>query len=299
MKFLKFITWPLEFLVFLVFFAPLLLLPPKTSVRAGEAIGNVFYRLWGSRRRIAMENVSAAIERGALPADIVPEQVVKENFRHMGRSLMEINRLLFGMASHILDNVHFEGMDNYNRAAAKGKGVIIVGGHCGNWELMFSFTTFVQGEFLGVVRKQSNPFFNMLIVRARKRYGSRVVYKHGAVRALFKALKAGNTIGVAVDQAMQSEGLRIDFLGASAWTNRMPAVLAKRTGAAVVPVFNYRTPDGGFVIYALPELVLSGDEVKDTMLISSCVEDYIKAHPEQWLWIHRRWKHDDEASVVD
>ncbi len=288
---MKHIKSLVEFAAFLVICVPLAALPYAISARMGELTGRGFYYLMASRRRIALENVQGAMERGAIPAVLTPEELVKRNFMHMGRSVIEIIKLLFGLADKLLASVKLEGAENYERAEAKGKGVIIVGGHCGNWELMFSMSSIIKNDFYGVVRKQSNPYVNSLIVRTRERSGSRVIYKQGALRAFLKALKAGDTVGVPVDQAAQAEGVRIDFLGAPAWTTRMPAILAKRTGAAVVPVFNFRKPDGSFTTYALPEVEITGDELEDTKRISASVEDFIRKHPEQWLWIHRRWKH--------
>ena len=290
---MKHIKSLIEFIVFLIIFMPLALLPNAVSARAGEAMGMLFHRLWSSRRKVALANITGAMERGAISVDISAEELVRRNFRHMGRSVTELNKLLFGLARKIIASVSLEGMENYERAEAKGKGVIIVGGHCGNWELMISLASMIENNFYGVVRKQSNPYMNSLIVRTRERFGSRIIYKQGALRAFLKALKACDTVGVAVDQAAQNEGVRIDFLGAPAWTTRMPAILAKRTGAAVVPVFNYRKPDGSFTTYALPEVEITGDELEDTKRISASVEDFIRKHPEQWLWIHRRWKHQD------
>ncbi len=288
----------IEFAVFLVVCVPLALLPMAVSARAGEAMGMLFHRFWASRRKVALDNITGAMERGEISVDITAEELVRLNFRHMGRSITELNKLLFGLAGKIIASVSLEGAENYRRAEAKGKGVIIVGGHCGNWELMFSLSTIIENDFHGVVRKQRNPYMNAMVVRTRKRFGSRVIYKQGALRAFLRALKAGDTVGVAVDQATQAEGVRIDFLGAPAWTTRMPALLAKRTGAAVVPVFNYRKPDGSFITYALPEVEITGDELEDTKRISATVEDYIRKHPEQWLWIHKRWKHDPEQDHV-
>ncbi len=295
---MKHIKSLVEFAAFLVICVPLAALPYAISARMGELIGRGFYFLMASRRRIALDNVRGAMERGYIPTDLTPEELVMRNFMHMGRSVMEMIKLLFGLADKLLASMKLEGAENYERAKAKGRGVIIIGGHCGNWELMFSMASIFKNDFYGVVRKQSNPFMNSLIVRTRERFGSRVIYKQGALRALLRALKAGDTVGVPVDQAAQAEGVRIDFLGAPAWTIRMPAILAKRTGAAVVPVFNFRKPDGSFTTYALPELEITGDEVEDTMRMSACVEDFIKQHPEQWLWIHRRWKHDPKQDHV-
>ena len=259
-RFVNYIKSLMEFAVFLIICLPLALLPNAVSARGGEALGMLIYHLWASRRKVALDNITGAMERGAIPHDLTPDELARKNFRHMGRSIAELNKLLFGFAGKIIDSVSLEGQEYYRQAEAKGKGVIIVGGHCGNWELMFSMSSVIANDFYGVVRKQRNPFMNSLIVRNRERFGSRIIYKQGALRAFLKALKAGDTVGVAVDQAGQSEGVRIDFLGAPAWTTRMPAILAKRTGAAIVPVFNFRKPDGTFTTYAMPEVEITGDD---------------------------------------
>lgn len=175
---------------------------------------------------------------------------------------------------------------------------MVISGHCGNWELLLAFAPILKGTFYGVARKQNNPYINKLIVSARERHGANIIYKKGALRAFIKQLKAGNVVGVAMDQGvLPSEGILIDFLGAPAWTTRMPAAIAKRTGAEIAPVFMRREPDGSSVLTILPSPKLTGDEVQDTKLMSSYIEDYIRKNPTQWLWIHRRWKRADPASL--
>jgi KDO2-lipid IV(A) lauroyltransferase len=296
----NFIKSLLEYIIYLVISVPLAILPLSVSVRAGQVLGAVAYHVWGSRRKIALENVRGAIERGVLPGVTDAEELVKKNFRHMGRCVAEINKLNYGLADNLVKNMEFRDAENFTNASAKGKGIVLVAGHTGNWELMFACSYFLDRKFYGVVRKQRNPFIDRMIVKSRKRYGSEIVYKQGAIRTFFKALKAGDAVGVAVDQGVQAEGIRIDFLGAPAWTTRMPSILSKRLGSAVVPIFNYRKDDGNFVMYPLPEVEMTGDEYEDMRRINATVEDYIREHPDQWLWIHRRWKHEvkeDPANI--
>jgi KDO2-lipid IV(A) lauroyltransferase len=280
----------LLYLLLLAVTGPVALLPYGLSVRLGELLGLAAHRLWPSRRQVALENVRLAMDKGAIAAEMSAEELVRENFRHLGRSVAEIVKINFGLIAPVLKRIRVEGRENVERAIAKGRGVIIVGGHCGNWELNPVFPMFFPCTFHLVARKQSNPYIDRMIARTRKRLGTRLLYKHGALRAFLGALKRGEVVGVAIDQSMQSEGVLIDFLGSPAWTIRMPAVLAKRTGAAVVPCFNRREPDGSYVLYALPEVELTGEELEDTRRMTAPIEDYIRENPVQWLWIHRRWK---------
>jgi KDO2-lipid IV(A) lauroyltransferase len=209
---------------------------------------------------------------------------------NMGRSLAEVVKAYYGLGGALVGGVRFEGIENFERARAAGKGVMIITGHCGNWELMQLAVSSRLGGLSVVARKQDNPYLNAFIERTRERYGSRVIYKQGALKKLLTALKAGGTTGVVMDQAVfPEEGVLIDFLGAPAWTTKTPALLGKRTGAAVLPVF-MRWADGGHVITVHPAVELAGDESEDTKRISGYIEEYIRQDPADWLWMHRRWK---------
>jgi len=280
----------LELGAFLVLSAPLALLPRRLALRVGPALGFLVYFLWGSRRRIALENLKAAIGRKALDPALVPERVVRENFMNMGRWLAEVARVYYGLGGPIVDAVRVRGLEHYERAKAGGRGVMFFTGHCGNWELLTICLSAKVAPFCGVARKQSNPFVDRFIVRARRRYGSDIIYKQGALRKFITILKAGGNAGVVMDQAvLPDEGVLVDFLGAPAWTMKMPVMVARRTGAALVPVF-LRMDEKGHEIVLHPGVELSGDEVEDTRRLCSYVEDFIRENPSQWLWIHRRWK---------
>lgn len=280
----------LELAAFLVLSAPLALLPRGAALRLGSALGFLAYYLWGSRRRIALQNLRAAIERKALNTALVPERVIRENFMNMGRWLAEVARVYFGFGGPIVEAVRVKGLEHYERARAGGRGVMFFTGHCGNWELLTIALSSKVAPFCGVARKQSNPFVDRFIVRARRRHGSDIIYKQGALRKFISVLKAGGNAGVVVDQAvLPDEGVLVDFLGAPAWTMKMPVTVARRTGAALLPVF-LRMDEKGHEIVLHPEVELSGDEAEDTRRLCSYVEDFIRENPSQWLWIHRRWK---------
>jgi len=147
-----------------------------------------------------------------------------------------------------------------------------------------------------VVRPLNNPYLNTLLQKARSRFGNKVIDKKGALRAILATLKDGGIVGILMDQAvLPDEGYVIEFLGRGAWTSRMPALLARKTGAPAVPAFIRRTGKG-HEITVYPEISLSQKSNQeeavreDTERFSRYIEDYIKENPSQWLWMHRRWK---------
>jgi KDO2-lipid IV(A) lauroyltransferase len=286
----------IELIVFVLLSAPLAILPLGLSRKAGELLGLLFYLLWGSKRRIAVENLRAAVERNALSIPAPPERVIRENFMQMGRSLSEVIKIYYGLGDSIVNGVRVEGLENFKNAKARGKGIIYITGHCGNWELMQLVVSLKVGELFVVVRMLNNPYINSVVERTRGRYGSSVVYKQGALKKLLSTLKEGGSAGVLMDQSVfPEEGVVIDFLGAPAWTTKTPAALAKRTSAAVLPIFMRRAHDG-YVVTIHPMVEMSGDEVEDTKRMSGYIEDYIRENPSGWLWMHRRWKRTEETA---
>ncbi len=277
---------------------PIAALPHKTALKAGEFLGLSVFYLWGSRRRIAVENIEKA--KGEWQMAKGKEQSVyrlaKETFKNLGRSLSEVIKIYYGLGKGLLDGVEIRGIENYHKAKAKNKGVIVITGHCGNWEMAAIVFGFKVDHIYGVARRQNNPYFHSFVGKLRATYGNEIIYKEGALKSILSVLKKRRNVGILMDQAVvKEEGYIIDFLGRPAWTTKMPALIARRTGAAVVPAFLHREGDRHvFTIY--PEVELSDNEdaeraiIEDTKKFSAYIEDYIKQHPTEWLWIHRRWK---------
>jgi KDO2-lipid IV(A) lauroyltransferase len=272
-------------------------------MKAGELLGLLLFYAWGSRRRIAIDNiekseVKPAPLRGARPGSQKSEvrSIARETFKNLGKSLVEIIKIFYGLGKKIIDSVDIEGIENFNQAKSKGKGVLFLTGHCGNWELMAIATSVKLLSTAIVARPINNPYINKFIQNVRQRYGNRVIYKQRALKPIIQILRNNGCVGILMDQAViPDEGYVIDFLGRDAWTTKMPSLIARKTGAAVLPVFIHRT-DGGHRIKIYPEIELPGsnnreDAVKeDTVKFSGFIEKYIREHPAEWLWIHRRWK---------
>jgi KDO2-lipid IV(A) lauroyltransferase len=289
-------VWLLEAGLFIILSMPLAILPLKWSMKAGELLGFLVFYLWGSRRRIAIENLKNTFLFNAIIISEPVEKIIKDNFKNLGRSFVEIIKIYYGFSKKIIDSVEIEGVENFNQAKSKGKGILLLTGHCGNWELMAITSSVKLSGVTIVVRPTNNPYINKIIENVRERYGNRVIYKQGALKPIIQIFKDNGCVGVLMDQAViPDEGYVLDFLGRGAWTTKMPALLARKTGTAVLPVFIHRTKEGHRMeIY--PEIELSNsnnreDAVKkDTIKFSYFVEKYIRDYPAEWLWIHRRWK---------
>jgi KDO2-lipid IV(A) lauroyltransferase len=194
--------------------------------------------------------------------------------------------------------VVYDGFENFERAEARGKGVIYLTAHLGGWELS-AFSHSIQGHPLHVVmRSMDNPFLDRFITHLRTMHGNRAVDKDNFVRGLLSAMKAGETVGILMDTNMTPpQGVFVDFFGIPACTASGLARIALRTDAAVVPGFTIW--DRELRKYRLRfdpalDLIRTGDEeadiVANTALFTKVIEEYVRRYPDQWLWVHRRWK---------
>jgi KDO2-lipid IV(A) lauroyltransferase len=270
------------------FTIPFKILPERLAIKLGESLGLLLYYFWHSRRKIALE---AADETSKIiPLNTTDTtKLVREMFKNLGRYFAELLRLYWGDEG-IFKKIRFKGLENFYKAKEEGKGIIFLTGHCGNWELMaIAFGRFI--EPIGVVARPLNSrAINKFIEDIRTKYGNHVIYKKGAVKEILRDLRENRAVGILMDQSvLKEEGVVIDFLGRPAWTSRMPALIAKKTGARILPAF-IRKEGEYHVVEIGEEIELTGKESEDTKRLSSSIEGYIIANPSEWLWIHRRWK---------
>jgi len=276
---------------------PFAVLPYRAALRVGDALGLLIYAFWRSRRKVALENLNSAVGRNAILLGTDPRSVIRQNFRNLGRFLIEVVKIYYGFGDSIFRNVELHGAENFRRAHEKGKGVIFITGHCGNWELMAVYVSMNLTRVKIVARKQDNRYINRFIERTREKYGNLVIYKEGALKKLLSSLKKGEAVGILMDQSViRTEGIVVPFLGKDAYAMKTPAILARKTGTPVVPVFIRRTGNGHHLIEIGEEipLAVSADSEaalrQDTINFMKPIEEYIKKYPSDWLWIHRRWK---------
>ena len=284
------------FLLMVLFSLPFAVLPYTLSLKIGEGMGAVLYYFWKSRRTIALENLRAAVSRGAIIIDSHPEAVIKQNFKNMGKSFVEVVKIYYGFGKKIFRQIEIKGTDNFRKAFIKGAGVIFISGHCGNWELTGIVLSSKLTSIHGVARPQNNPYLDRVIEKARKKYGNSVIYKKGALKKILLALKKNQTVGILMDQSVvSSEGVVADFLGKKDYTMKSPAIIARKTGSPVLPVFSRRVNSGHLIEIGKeiePDTAGNYEQAvcNDTIRFSGYIEQYIKNNPAEWLWIHRRWK---------
>jgi KDO2-lipid IV(A) lauroyltransferase len=286
--------------LFVLLSLPLAVLPFRWALKAGEILGLLLFHIWGDRRRIATGNLEKTIALNAIKVSGPAENIIRDSFKNLGRSFIEVIKIYYGLGRPVIESVVIEGVENFRTAEEKKRGVLFVTGHCGNWELLAITSSAKLSDLSIVARPQNNPYLNSLVEKARRKYGNSIIYKKGALKPIMQTLKKNGIVGILMDQAViPEEGYVIDFLGRGAWTTKMPALIARKTGAAVLPAFIHREGKG-HVITVSPEIELSKNSdvetavKEDTLAFSRSIEDYIKEHPSEWLWIHRRWKRVNE-----
>ena len=271
----------------------LALIPTPCVPFFGRALGGLCYILLASRRRVALTGIRESLP--VLPAGSDPRGIARGCFVNLAISFIENCKRYQGV-DRMLHQVEIEGLEHYRAAREKGKGVIFITGHCGNWELVALTFGFRHDPFVVMVREQKNPYLTRCIEAMRTRYGNSLIYKRTAIREMMKLFRKNGVTGMLIDQAvMPSEGYRIDFLGRPAWTTSMPVLMARRCGVALVPAFIVRQ-GGGHRIIIHPQVEFPSQEMdhaavaRDTATLTRDVDDFVRSHPEQWYWVHRRWK---------
>jgi KDO2-lipid IV(A) lauroyltransferase len=177
-------------------------------------------------------------------------------------------------------------------ALRQGRGVLFATAHFGNWELSAYAYALLAAPMDVVVRPLDNPSIDALVERRRGLSGNRAIGKREYARAILKSLAANRAVGILVDQnSAAAEGVFVDFFGVKACAGVGFAKLAARSGAAVIPGFAvWEKAEKRYVLRFLPRVEITGDAERDTQAVQSALERAIRQYPDQWLWIHRRWK---------
>jgi|ERR1051326_705074 KDO2-lipid IV(A) lauroyltransferase len=271
------------------------LLPLRVSMRAGEKLAGLSYHLGGRLRRTGRRNLELAFPDLTMSGR---DLLLRGCFENLGRLLGVFSHFKQANQQILKQLIEVQGLEHLDAAGATGRGVILFTGHIGAWELS-SFGLSVFGRPLSfLVRRLDNPKVESLIDRWRTARGNRTIDKRSAAREILRILQRGGTAGILVDlNTQEHEAIFVDFFGIKAATTFVVAKLALRTNSLVLPVFApWQRDTKTFLLKIDPPLNIarSGDEPEDvrrlTQALTSVVEDYVRRYPEQWLWIHRRWK---------
>ena len=271
------------------------LFPRRAARQVGAAFAAVAYKLRTPLRRAAMFNLNLAFPESSEGAR---EQILRGMIRQIGWMAGEFSQFPKYTAANISQIVEIDGAEHFDSAQRRGKGVLFLTGHMSAWELA-PFAHALYGHPLHfLVRPVANARVDELINRYRCLSGNRPIEKNRSARAILKVLADGGTVGILADtNTSLEEGVFADFFGRPASTTSGLARIALRTGAAVIPGFlmwdaaqkKYRLQFGPAL-----DLVRTGDEDSDvrqnTARFTAVIEAYVRRHPDQWLWVHKRWK---------
>ncbi len=285
----------LEFAVVRVFVHGLQLLPRGLARAIGAAIGSVAFRGLGRLRRVGLRNLELAFPEKT-PTE--REAILRTEYRNLGLLLAEFCKMPGYTPEAASQFIRYEGLDNYLKARERGKGVLVLTGHLGAWELS-SFYHSLMGMPMGmVIRRLDNPLVDAFVNRIRCLHGNRVIPKDDFARGLIASMRAGETVGILMDTNMTPpQGVFVPYFGVMACTASGMARIAAKTGAAVLPGFLlWEENERKYVLHFGEELpvVHTGDAEQDalanTAAFTASIEAYVRRYPEQWLWMHRRWK---------
>jgi len=269
---------------------------PRTMARAsGVLVASCLFSFRPPLRRAAEFNLRLAFPELPVTAR---RDILKGMVRNLGWMAAEFARLPRYTRGNIEKAIILDGFENFAAAERRGKGVLFLTGHMGAWELEPFAHALYSSPIYFLVRPIDNPRVNALVNRYRCASGNRPINKNDSARAILRILHEGGVIGVLADQnTVRAEAVFADFFGIPAATTSGIARLARRTGAAVVPAYNYWDPRiGKYRLRYEPalELTATEDEQSDIFNYSArfnqVIEDYVRRFPDQWMWVHRRWK---------
>jgi KDO2-lipid IV(A) lauroyltransferase len=260
----------------------------------GRILGRAAYFLDGPHRRIAQRNLQFA--HPGWPRQKV-ENISRRVFQNLGISFLEFFQMATLSREQVLGRVRVVGLENLQNALKSKTGLILVSAHLGSWETGLLFVCcHIEKPILGVVKKIRFAPLNRWVHRLRTRFGITIVYKKGALPEMRRMLRRGGVIGLLVDQSRRSEGVDVNFFGHRVTTTPSAAFLAIRCQSPVLPLFCVRDNHGRLTVVVKPPLEMkrTGDLRSDiqtnTQRITDVVEKAVRKYPDQWFWVHKRWK---------
>ena len=276
-------------------------LPPGIAIWSGEQFGLLAYWLQPRRRQVGTLNLRAAFDHST-PAQI--RRILRACFKQLGAGMFELLRLPAIDRAYVERYVTIEGRRHFNDAVASGKPVVLLTGHYGNWEFSSIVAALIGYPIVALARAQNKlPRLYRLLVSYRESKGCTIIHKGGAIRRLIAAMEARRLIGIVGDQASR-QGIFIDFFGRPALFATGPFELALKRGAVILPVFIHRLRGPFHRIVIEPPITLSQHLAKPDAVrqgiqrFAEALARHIQEEPQQWLWMHKRWKHTPARRVL-
>ncbi len=267
-------------------------LPMRWVQRLGDLFGRLAAVVVRERCEVARRNMAEVLQPP--PDEGECRRLVVRCCQELTKSMLELFRLARMRPDQIMALVDITGEQHLRAAAGRGRGVIVVTAHFGNWELLGAVITLLGHRLSVIARDSSDAPTARLINQARRALGMEVLSRDD-LKEMMRVLQRGEVLGILCDQHQAQGGEILQFLGRPAATAMGPALLALRTGAAIVPAFALRLPSGRFKVYFYPPIDVPRAERTDAarrimQRVNDIIGEEISRHPDQWLWLHRRWR---------
>jgi KDO2-lipid IV(A) lauroyltransferase len=270
--------------------------PGRMLYGFARGVSFVAYRCLAKQRRLALESLGIAFGNKKATSELA--QIAKDSFSGMAKSAIELIYLL-DKPTLLYSSIEFIGKEHLDNALAKGKGVILVSAHFGNFPLLLARLAIAGYPISGIMRPMRDPRVEKIFQEKRRICKVKTIYsqpRNVCVSKTIEVLRKNEIVFIPIDQNFGTGGIFVDFFGRKAATATGPIVFAQRTKAALIPCFIVRQKDDRHK--AIFEAALDLDEVKDAeetiriniQKLTGIIESYIRRYPEEWEWIHRRWK---------
>lgn len=256
-------------------------------------MGALVFRAWVSRRQITILNLAKAFPDKD-QAEI--RSIALNVYRNIGKTLIEFIAAGAWNKDRLLAQVSFEGREHLDAALAKGKGVVLLAAHFGNWELLGIALSATGYKVNVLARPLDNPLLDKVVNSIRSKFGTWIIANSNSIKDVIKVLRKNETIGILMDQNLYENATFVEFFGELAATTPIIPLLANKTGVAIIPIRMLRLNDNTFKVIIEPELVLKENPdrqeyvLSNTRLCNQVIEQWIKLDPDQWFWVHNRWK---------
>ncbi len=279
----------ITYFLFIIFQKALFIIPRKIRYYLANCLGIILFQIISKRRKIAVANIQAHLGYSKAKA----QELTKQVFKDVAFKLTEIITLPAWGEEEFKQRINVEGLEELRRLYNQQEPVILFTGHLGNWELLGVYLSYLGYPMNAIAKEQRNEYIYEQILKIRTSQGGHV-YTKKEVKKIYKSLLNNEFMLILGDQNKRT-GVFIDFLDDAASTAKGPVYFAKKTGAAIVPSFLIKQPDNNYkLIINDPVRVDKDSSEKDQLEILQQLhyqlEDLVKAYPEQWLWLHRRWK---------
>ena len=270
-------------------------LPGRLALLLGSVMGSVAFRAHTKGKELVVNNIMRAF--GKEKKEEEARSVALSFYRNMGMGVVEFARLKKIDKGYIEKNVIFEGCAHIDAGLKKGKGVVILTAHFGNWELLNCAMALKGYTMSVVVRPIDNIYMNSFIEGVRTKFGNRMIEKKNALGRITELLRNNGIVGILLDQrAGRKDGIEVDFFGIPAQTSKGLAAVVGRTGSSVIPTFIRREGFSRHRVTFLSPLELSdsgaaaGRIRENTQRFTRAIENFIRKYPEEWFWFHSRWE---------